>query len=309
MSRFGALRDGDHRVGPPRAGRDQPEVDAADLAPGVLGQDELDHVVDRDDRRPRRPDRVGPVRAVQQVDLLAGAGAHDADLFPPHLLDVFAEPRQRADRLRPRESDPTAGARAPCRRAESAGASSMYCWSLSSSESRPSSRCSRCCPMPRRRLLQEERVDADSHARRHVAVHVEQALGGAAPGVLRGALEALGDQLRPQRRVGQRELERYGQAVDVCRVDQQRGALGDFWQAGRTRSDYRRAARHRLEDRQAESLVQRGKGEHVGRRVERRQQLVWHEAGQQDVVAMPATRRGARRYRRTASPCRPRAPA
>jgi hypothetical protein len=36
---------------------------------------------------------------VQQVDVLLDAGSHDADLLPPHLLDVLAQAGQRADDL------------------------------------------------------------------------------------------------------------------------------------------------------------------------------------------------------------------
>src|SRR5439155_20133217 len=83
----------------PGSGRDQPEVHAADLAPGVLGQDELDDVVHRYDRWPGGPDRVRPVRTVEQVDAFARTGQHDAHLFPPDLLDVFTQARQRRHHL------------------------------------------------------------------------------------------------------------------------------------------------------------------------------------------------------------------
>src|SRR5205085_4137690 len=83
-----ALRDGDDRLSASGRHRDHTEVHTADLAPGVLRQHELDDVMDSYDGRPGGPDRVGPVGTVQQVDLLAHTGEHDANLFPPDLLDV-----------------------------------------------------------------------------------------------------------------------------------------------------------------------------------------------------------------------------
>ena len=59
----------------------------------VLGQHELDHVVDGDDGG-HGDQRRREVRAVQQVHVLARGRLHQADLLPPHLLDVFAEAGQ-----------------------------------------------------------------------------------------------------------------------------------------------------------------------------------------------------------------------
>src|ERR1051326_9078909 len=110
------------------------------------------------------------------------------------------------------------------------GASSMYCCSFSSNESSPSSRCSRCWPMPdvgfcRNRALIPILMSLSS---RHGAVHAQQLFGGARPGVLRRALQPLLDEPRSHVNVHQRQLQGACEPVDVVWIYQQRGPLGDL---------------------------------------------------------------------------------
>ena len=67
-------------------------------------------------------------------------------------------------------------------------------------------------------------------------------------------------------------------------VDQHRGVPHDFRQRGDIRRQDWRAARHRLEWRQAEPLVHRWEREGIGEPVEHGQGLIGHEAEKPDVL-------------------------
>src|SRR6266567_1006843 len=104
----------------------------------------------------------------------------------------------------------------------------MYCWSLSSRASSPSSKCSRCWPMPEVGFCKNSalmpiliRGSATSLGCDHL-VDAEQLFGGAPPRILAGALLSLANEPRPQIAVEQAQLERAGERLDVRRVDQQR---------------------------------------------------------------------------------------
>ncbi len=84
--------------------------------------------------------------------------------------------------------------------------------------------------------------------------------------------------------IGQHVRQTFGDGPRVGRIDQHGGVADHFGQRRRVRGDDRRAARHRLERRQAEALVQRREGEHRGQAIEDVQGPVGHEAEEPHVA-------------------------
>ena len=91
---------------------------------------------------------------------------------------------------------------------------------------------------------------------------------GACARVPRERLRALEPAPGPRLRIGKHLLERRDDVVDVARVEQARGISGDLRERCHVRARDRTAARHRLEHRHPESLVQRRESERCGAAVE-----------------------------------------
>src|ERR1041385_3662067 len=95
----------------------------------------------------------------------------------------------------------------------------------------------------------------------HFSVYVSGAARAPRPGDSPRARKALADEPLAQLRVEQRTLELAADLVDVMRIECEDRVAADL----RDREDVRcgdgTAGRHRLDDRKAEALVQRGKEE------------------------------------------------
>jgi hypothetical protein len=94
--------------------------------------------------------------------------------------------------------------------------------------------------------------------REHVIEQARHLFGGAAPAEAADPLEAALPQLLAERGIRQHPVHRVRQVDCVVGIDQDGRVAAHFRQRGAARGDHRRAAGHRLEHRQAETLPERG---------------------------------------------------
>ena len=137
-------------------------------------------------------------------------------------------------------------------------------------------------------------------------VDLERLAGGAVPREEMRALQSERREVLAALAASRQTDNRLAQRVGVEAIDLFDGAAGDFRQRRHVPRDHRRPAGHGLDHRQAETLVERRKHEHLRQAVQRRQVLERHVAGEADrvldlqtldaildVAAQPAVRAGA----------------
>ena len=117
---------------------------------------------------------------------------------------------------------------------------------------------------------------------------LDRASGALVPGESPGLLKLPGDQVGAEFIVGQDALQFVGDIVNRVRIEQGRRRADDLGNAGRIRGDDRRPALHRLERRQAESLIEARKHKSAANIVEPRQLVVVDVAGVNHVVLLKA---------------------
>ena len=78
--------------------------------------------------------------------------------------------------------------------------------------------------------------------------------------------------------IGENPADTLGDRFGGCRVDQEGSSSRDLGSAASLRRNHLASARHRLYDRDSESLVPRGQDEALGRGIQGRQVGIWNEA-------------------------------
>src|SRR6185369_16883960 len=110
-------------------------------------------------------------------------------------------------------------------------------------------------------LISSSRLPATGYrlpGRQRLGVYLQSPLRRLLPREVERALAAELDVVRPDLRVRRQSHDAPGDGVDVQRIDEEGVAARNLLERGGRRRQNRRAARHRLHDREAEALVQGG---------------------------------------------------